>query len=149
MRAVVQSVSKAKVSVDGVVCGSIEEGLMVLLGVGPEDTGKDIVYLADKIMNLRVFNDENDKMNISLLDRKGELLVVSQFTLFGDCRRGKRPSYDKAARPELAQELYNTFVEQCRGYDIKVETGIFQAMIMVEIHNDGPVTLLIDSRKEF
>ncbi|MCX7921927.1 MAG: D-aminoacyl-tRNA deacylase [Clostridia bacterium] len=149
MRAVVQRVSNAKVSVDGQVIGEIGEGLAVLLGVGTEDTDKDIAYLADKIVNLRVFEDENGKMNISLLDKQGELLIVSQFTLYGDCRKGKRPSYDKAARPQDAEDIYNSFVETCRGYGIKVETGKFQAMMMVEIHNNGPVTLLLDSKREF
>lgn len=149
MRAVIQRVSKARVSVEGQTIGEIGEGLVVLLGVGQEDNGKDITYLADKVVNLRIFEDENDKMNISLLDRKGALLIVSQFTLYGDCRKGKRPSYDKAARPDAAVEIYQRFVEQCRSYDIKVETGKFQATMMVEIHNDGPVTLLLDSKKEF
>lgn len=150
MRAVVQRVSKAGVTVEGRVVGRIEKGLAVLLGVGQEDTDKDIAYLADKIVNLRIFEDENGKMNISVLDVKGALLVVSQFTLYGDCRKGKRPGYDKAARPEAAEGVYNKFVEYCKSsYDIKVETGKFQAMMMVEIHNDGPVTLLLDSKKEF
>lgn len=149
MRAVVQRVSQAKVTVEGENVGEIEKGIMVLLGVGQEDTEKDIEYLADKIINLRIFEDENGKMNISLLDIKGELLVVSQFTLYGDCRKGKRPSYDKAARPEIAEAMYEKFIETCRKYGVKVETGKFQAMMMVEIHNDGPVTLLLDSKKEF
>lgn len=149
MRAVVQRVSKAQVSVDNVTVGKIGRGLALLLGVGRGDTEKDIAYLAEKIMNLRVFDDENGKMNISLLDINGELLVVSQFTLYGDCRKGRRPGYDAAARPEEAQELYLSFVERCRGYGVHVETGIFQAMMQVELQNDGPVTLLLDSRKEF
>jgi D-aminoacyl-tRNA deacylase len=149
MRAVVQRVTEARVSVEGEVIGEIGEGLVVLVGVGIDDSEKDIAYLGDKIVNLRVFEDEDGKMNISLLDRKAELLVVSQFTLYGDCRKGKRPSYDKAGRPEIAETTYNNFVEYCKGYDIKVETGKFQAMMMLEIHNDGPVTLLIDSKKEF
>lgn len=149
MRAVVQKVSEARVSVEGNVIGEIGIGLVVLLGVGHQDTMKDIEYLADKIVNLRIFEDENGKMNVSLLDVKGALLVISQFTVYGDCRKGKRPSYDKASRPEAAEKIYNEFVEQCKGYNIQVETGKFQAMMMVEIHNDGPVTLLLSSKKEF
>ena len=149
MRAVVQRVSEARVSVEGQVVGEINKGLVVLLGVGQDDDEKDIRYLADKIINLRIFEDEDGKMNISLLDVGGDLLIVSQFTLYGDCRKGKRPSYDKAARPDAAESVYNRFVEYCRGFGTKVETGVFQAMMMVEIHNDGPVTLLLDSKKEF
>ena len=149
MRAVVQRVSEARVSVEGRVIGEIGKGLVVLLGVGHEDTESDIAYLAEKIVNLRVFDDDNGKMNLSLLDVKGGLLVVSQFTLYGDCRKGRRPSYDKAARPQIAEELYNKFIDKCGEYGVKVETGKFQAIMMVEIHNDGPVTLLLDSKKEF
>ncbi len=149
MRAVVQRVAGSKVTVDGNLTGEINRGLNVLLGVGQDDNEKDIEYLAEKILNLRVFEDTNGKMNLSLLDVSGELLVVSQFTLYGDCRKGKRPSYDKAARPEFAEDMYNKFVDYCKQYDIKVQTGKFQAMMMVEIQNDGPVTLLIDSKKEF
>lgn len=150
MRAVVQRVSKARVLVDGSVVGDINKGIAVLLGVGLEDSDKDIVYLTDKVVNLRIFEDENGKMNRSLLDIQGEILIVSQFTLFGDCRRGKRPSYDKAARPEFAQNMYNEFVERVKKeYNIKVQTGKFQTEMMLEIHNDGPVTLLLDSKKDF
>lgn len=149
MRAVVQRVSESRVSVDGQAIGEIGKGLTVLLGIGKEDTDKDIEYLAEKILNLRIFEDENGKMNISLLDIQGELLLVSQFTLYGDCRKGKRPGYDQAERPEAAEVIYNKFVDYCKKYNIKVETGKFQAMMTVEIHNDGPVTLLIDSKKEF
>ena len=149
MRAVVQRVTEARVSVEGQVIGEIEKGLAVLLGIGQEETEKDLTYLADKIVNLRIFEDENEKMNLSLLDTKGELLVVSQFTLYGDCRKGKRPSFDKAARTEEAEKIYQEFVEYCKSFPIKVETGRFQAMMLVDIHNDGPVTILIDSKKDF
>lgn len=149
MRAVVQRVTRGKVTLEGRITGEIEKGLVVLLGVGHDDTEKDISYLAEKIVNLRIFEDENRKMNTSLRDVGGSMLVVSQFTLFGDCRKGKRPSYDKAARPEKAEEMYNKFVECCKGFNVRVETGVFQAEMMVEIHNDGPVTILIDSKKEF
>ena len=134
---------------DGQVIGEIRKGLVVLLGIGCEDSETDIGFLADKVVNLRVFEDANGKMNISLLDIKGALLVVSQFTLYGDCRKGKRPSYDKAAKPAMAEMFYNKFIERCKTYGVKVETGKFQAMMKVEIHNDGPVTLLLDSKKEF
>jgi D-tyrosyl-tRNA(Tyr) deacylase len=149
MRAVVQRVTHGRVLVDGNIIGQIEKGLVILLGVGLEDNEKDISYLAEKIVNMRIFEDENGKMNLSLLETNGALLVVSQFTLYGDCRRGKRPSYDKAARPDLAEGAYNKFVDRCRSFGIKVETGKFQAMMMVEIYNDGPVTLLLDSKREF
>jgi D-tyrosyl-tRNA(Tyr) deacylase len=149
MRAVVQRVREARVSVDGKIIGEIGHGLVVLLGVGNQDTDKDLSYLADKIMNLRVFEDENGKMNISLTDVGGELLIISQFTLYGDCRKGNRPSYSNAASPEEAEAMYNKFVDYCRQRGVKVETGKFQAEMLVEIHNDGPVTILIDSKKEF
>jgi D-tyrosyl-tRNA(Tyr) deacylase len=149
MRAVVQRVTHAKVSVDNKIIGKIGKGLVVLLGIGTDETEKDITYLADKIMNLRVFEDENGKMNISLKDIGGELLIISQFTLYGDCRRGNRPSYSKAAPPEEAERIYNKFIEYCKQQDIRVETGKFQAEMLVEIHNDGPVTIMIDSNKEF
>ncbi|HOV25365.1 MAG TPA: D-aminoacyl-tRNA deacylase [Pseudobacteroides sp.] len=149
MRGVVQRVKRAGVTVDGELVGRIDKGLLVFLGVGNEDDEKDIQYLADKIINLRIFEDSNGKMNESLLDQKGELLIVSQFTLYGDCRKGKRPSFDKAAKPKDAEMLYERFVEYCKGFGIKVETGKFQAMMDVELINDGPVTILLDSKKEF
>ncbi|NLL04452.1 MAG: D-tyrosyl-tRNA(Tyr) deacylase [Clostridiaceae bacterium] len=149
MRAVVQRVSYSKVTVDGTLVGEIQKGLNVLLGIGQDDSDKDIEYVAEKIVNLRIFEDSNDKMNLSLLDIKGEIIVISQFTLYGDCRKGRRPSYDKAARPEIAEEIYNKFVDYLKRYDLSVQTGKFQAMMMVDIQNDGPVTLLIDSKKEF
>ena len=149
MRAVVQRVSYSKVTVDGALVGEIQKGLNVLLGIGQEDCQKDIEYVAEKIVNLRIFEDSNNKMNLSLLDVKGEIIVISQFTLYGDCRKGKRPSYDKAARPEIAEEIYNKFIDYLKRFDILVQTGKFQAMMMVDIQNDGPVTLLIDSKREF
>ncbi len=149
MRAVVQRVCSSRVLVEDNVAGEIQKGLVVLLGVSSEDTEKDAEYLASKVVNLRVFDDEDGKMNLSLLNIKGELLVVSQFTLYGDCRKGRRPSYDKAAAPEKAESLYETFVQYCREFNINVQTGRFQTEMMVEIFNDGPVTLLLDSKKEF
>lgn len=149
MRAVVQRVARARVSVEGKIVGEIGAGLAVLLGVGRQDTLSDAEYLADKIINLRVFEDEDGKMNLPLEAVKGELLVVSQFTLYGDCRKGRRPGYDAAAGPEAAAKLYTAFVEKCREYGVKVETGTFRARMQVEINNEGPVTLLLDSRKEF
>lgn len=149
MRAVVQRVSYGKVTVEGETTGEIQKGIVVLLGVCHDDTDADIKYLAEKIINLRIFEDGNGKMNISLKDVEGQMLIISQFTLYGDCRRGKRPSYDKAARPEAAEGMYERFVDVCRGYGIKIETGRFQAMMSVEICNEGPVTILLDSRKEF
>jgi D-tyrosyl-tRNA(Tyr) deacylase len=149
MRAVVQRVCSSRVLVEDNVAGEIQKGLVVLLGVSNEDTEKDAEYLASKVVNLRVFDEEDGKMNLSLLNIKGELLVVSQFTLYGDCRKGRRPSYDKAAAPEKAESLYETFVQYCREFNINVQTGRFQTEMMVEIFNDGPVTLLLDSKKEF
>jgi D-tyrosyl-tRNA(Tyr) deacylase len=149
MRAVIQRVSEARVVSEGVETGRIGRGFVVLLGVGRDDADSDADYLADKVVNLRVFEDENNKMNIALQDISGELLVVSQFTLYGDCRRGNRPGFDRAARPEAAERLYNRFVERCRSRGLKVETGRFQTDMVVDLKNDGPVTLLMDSRKEF
>jgi D-tyrosyl-tRNA(Tyr) deacylase len=150
MRAVVQRVTKSKVTVGQEIAGSIKKGLVVLLGIGKEDTAKDIEYLANKIVNLRVFEDENGKMNLSVLDINGELLVVSQFTLFGDCRKGNRPSFINAAAPDEANRMYMEFLKHIRlNYPIKVEEGVFQAEMALEIHNDGPVTILLDSKKTF
>jgi len=149
MRAVVQRVSRAKVTVADEVTGEIGLGLMVLLGVGEEDGQDDAGYLAEKVVGLRIFPDEAGKMNRSLAEAGGAMLVVSQFTLFGDCRKGKRPSFIKAARPERAVDLYNAFVAEVRGRGIAVATGRFQEQMDVELVNDGPVTLLLDSRKEF
>ena len=149
MRAVVQRVSRAKVTVGGVVSGEIGAGLMILLGVGREDTAEVAAALAEKTANLRIFEDENEKMNRSLLDVKGSALVVSQFTLYGDARGGRRPSFISAAPPELAKALYEEFCEALRKLGVNVGTGIFQAMMSVELVNEGPVTILLDSDKAF
>lgn len=149
MRAVVQRVDKAKVTVDGKIVGEISRGLMVLVGVVEGDTEKDVQYLADKVTGLRIFEDEAEKMNLSVKDIGGEILSVSQFTLYGDCRKGKRPSFDKAAKPETAIVLYEKFNELCRQQNIKVETGVFGAHMLVELANNGPVTILLDSSKIF
>ena len=145
MRAVIQRVSHSSVKVDGEITGEIQKGILILLGVGKGDSDKDIRYLADKIIKLRLFEDDNGKMNLSLLDIGGELLVVSQFTLYGDCRKGRRPSFDKAEYPEQAERLYESFVEYCKRYDLNIQTGRFGASMDVEIHNDGPVTFIIES----
>ena len=149
MRAVVQRVSSSKVTVDGNVTGEIKKGLLVLLGVTHEDTSKDVDYIIDKVLNLRVFEDENEKMNLSLKDVEGELLVVSQFTLYGDCRKGRRPSFSTAARPELATKLYEEFIEKSRKEGIVTQTGQFGAHMMVDLTNDGPVTILLESNRTF
>jgi len=150
MRAVVQRVSRAEVRVDGNTVGRIKKGILVLLGVGRDDNEQDLQWMADKVVNLRIFEDENDKMNLSVLDVGGQVLVVSQFTLYGDCRKGKRPSYSSAAAPGDAERMYTAFVETIESrYGIKVETGVFQAMMEVDLVNDGPVTLLLDSKKTF
>jgi D-aminoacyl-tRNA deacylase len=145
MRAVVQRSRTGRVVVEERVVGSIERGLVILLGVGKEDGADDAAWLADKIANLRIFGDENGKMNLSILDAGGEALVVSQFTLYGDCRRGRRPGFDAAAPPEKADELYQLFVDNLRRNGVPVQTGQFRAMMLVEIQNDGPVTLLLDT----
>lgn len=149
MRAVVQRVSRAKVSVGEEIVGEIGRGVLVLLGVSVRDSDKDAAYLADKVLNLRIFEDAEDKMNRSLLDIKGQLLVVSQFTLYGDSTRGRRPSFIDAAPPERANRLYESFVNEARKQVSKVATGRFQAMMDVELVNDGPVTILLDSEKKF
>ncbi len=149
MRAVVQRVSRAKVTVASECTGEIGKGLLVLLGVGQDDKEADAEYLSEKIAGLRVFEDPNGKMNLSVGEVGGQLLVVSQFTLYGDVRRGKRPSFDAAAAPQRARELYEYFVEQIRKAGLKCETGRFQEMMKVELVNDGPVTILIDSTKLF
>ena len=149
MRAVVQRVSRVSVRVDGEITGEIALGLLVLLGVGHDDAEADADYLAGKIAGLRIFEDDAGKMNLSVVDAGGAVLAVSQFTLFGDVRRGKRPSFDAAARPERARELYEYFVERVRAMGLRCETGRFQAMMEVELVNSGPVTILLDSKKAF
>ncbi len=149
MRAVVQRVSRAKVTVNEWVTGEIGLGLLVLLGVGHPDTEVDVNYLADKVVGLRVFEDEDGKMNRSVRDVGGSVLAVSQFTLYGDVRRGKRPSFDDAAPPDHARRLYELFVERIRAAGLRCETGRFQEMMQVELVNEGPVTILLDSGKAF
>src|SRR3954468_10094691 len=149
MRAVVQRVSRATVSVGREICGEIGPGLLVLLGVGNGDSQTDADYLADKIAGLRIFEDQDGKMNRSVLEVGGSVLAVSQFTLYGDVRRGKRPSFDDAAAPEIARRLYELFVERIRAAGLRCETGRFQEMMQVELVNEGPVTILLDSRKQF
>lgn len=149
MRAVVQRVSHASVKVDREIVGQIDSGLLVLLGVSHDDTESDADYLTEKITGLRIFEDAEGKMNLSVADTKGAVLAVSQFTLFGDVRRGKRPSFDAAARPDQAKRLYEYFVERIRAAGLRCETGTFQAMMKVELANEGPVTILLDSKKLF
>lgn len=149
MRAVVQRVSRAFVAVDGEISGSVAAGLLVLLGVGKGDAEADAGYLAEKIAGLRIFEDDDGKMSRSVADAGGGVLVVSQFTLYGDVRRGRRPSFDAAAAPDEADRLYRVFCELLREKGLPVETGVFQAMMQVELVNEGPVTILLDSKKTF
>jgi D-tyrosyl-tRNA(Tyr) deacylase len=149
MRAVIQRVSSASVSVNGEKVGSIAAGFLVLLGIHKDDTEQDLHWLVDKTIHLRVFEDAEGKMNHSLLDTGGAMLVVSQFTLYGDCRKGRRPSWSQAAPPELARTLYEQFCRQVHAVGVTVATGRFQAMMEVSLVNDGPVTLLLDSNKVF
>jgi D-tyrosyl-tRNA(Tyr) deacylase len=149
MRALVQRVSRAKVTINQWTSGEIGLGLLVLLGVGNDDTETDATYLAEKVAGLRIFEDHDGKMNRSVLDVSGSVLVVSQFTLYGDVRRGKRPSFDAAAPPELARRLYEFFVDRIRDAGLRCETGRFQEMMQVELVNEGPVTILLDSSKAF
>ena len=149
MRAVVQRVSEASVQVEDKEVGRIRLGILVLLGVGHDDGTEDAAYLAEKVVNLRIFADSQGKMNLSLLDIDGELLAVSQFTLWGDCRKGRRPSFVAAAGPARAETLYEAFIEHARGLGVNVATGRFQERMQVSLVNDGPVTLLVDSKKSF
>jgi len=147
MRAVVQRVKKGSVEIEKQEIGKIEKGLVVLLGVGQKDVEKDAEYLAEKIVNLRIFEDKEGKMNLSVKDVNGQILVISQFTLYGDCKKGRRPSFISAALPEKAIKLYDYFVKCIKNYGLRVETGEFQAMMLVKIYNHGPVTILLDSEK--
>ena len=149
MRAVVQRTICSSVTSEGTETGRIGEGLTVLLGVGRDDDEKDVVYTADKILNLRIFEDEEGKMNQSLLQKGGEMLVVSQFTLYGDVRHGRRPSFTAAAPPDSANRLYEEFVQYVEKQGVRVATGIFQTEMVVSLDNHGPVTILLDSKKEF
>ncbi|MFN2453023.1 MAG: D-aminoacyl-tRNA deacylase [Pyrinomonadaceae bacterium] len=149
MRAVLQRVTRAEVRVENEVVGEINGGLVVLLGIAQDDTNEDARYLVEKIANLRVFDDAEGRMNLSVVEAGGALLVVSQFTLYGDVRRGRRPSWSEAARPEMAEALYEFFVGGARKFVSRVETGSFRKMMQVELVNDGPVTILLDSKKLF
>ena len=149
MRAVVQRVTRASVKVDSELIGEIGKGVMVLLGVGKDDTESDALFLVDKIIGLRIFEDKQEKMNLALEDVEGSILVVSQFTLHGDCRKGRRPAFTAAANAEVAKTLYEKFVELCRQRGVNTRTGKFGADMAVELINDGPVTLLLDSKKTF
>lgn len=149
MRAVIQRATEAHVTVDNKITGKIGPGLVVLLGIHREDGAREIQWMAEKIINLRIFEDDGGKMNRSLADTGGEMLIVSQFTLYGDCRKGRRPGYSDAAPPEIAEPLYLEFVDEIESRGITVGTGTFQAMMQVELINDGPVTLLLDSQKTF
>lgn len=149
MRAVVQRVESASVFVNGKVEGEIGNGLLIFLGISTDDSEEDISYITSKILNLRIFNDQDGKMNLSILDSRGDLLVVSQFTLYGDCRRGNRPSYSKAADSELAESIYQKFLKNLRNSGLKVEEGVFGAFMSVNLTNSGPVTILVDSSKQF
>lgn len=147
MRVVLQRVSYASVKVDGKTVGEIGKGLLVLAGIGKDDTDEDLSYIANKIVNLRIFEDEAQKFNRSLLDIKGDLLVVSQFTLYADCRKGRRPGFTDAAPPEQASAMFERFVNLLREFPLKVETGVFQAMMDVNLCNYGPVTIIMDSKE--
>ncbi len=154
MRAVVQRVKKASVKIQNTsdgdyINGEIDKGLLVFLGITHEDNDKDLDYIADKISGLRIFEDEQGKMNLSIDDIKGEILLISQFTLYGDCRKGRRPGFSDAARPDVAVPLYEEFVEKAKNQDVKVGTGEFGAHMMVDLVNNGPVTILLDSQKNF
>ena len=146
MRLVIQRVKKASVAIDGELFSEIEKGILVFVAVAKEDVFEDIDYLADKLTNLRIFEDDKGKMNLSALDIKAQFLIVSQFTLLGDCEKGRRPSFDKAADPKKGEEFYGYFVQRVRDHNLRVETGKFRAMMDVALVNDGPVTFILDSK---
>ena len=147
MRLVIQRVKKASVTIDGELFSEIEKGILVFVAVAKEDVFEDIDYLADKLTNLRIFEDDKGKMNLSALDIKAQFLIVSQFTLLGDCEKGRRPSFDKAADPKKGEEFYGYFVQRVRDHNLRVETGKFRAMMDVALVNDGPVTFILDSKE--
>ncbi len=149
MRIVVQRVTEASVKVDGSLVGKIGKGLLVFVGVGPEDDESDIKFIADKIVNLRIFEDENEKMNLSVKDIGGEVLLISQFTLFGDCRKGRRPNFSASCEPVKAEQIYEKLVSEVETHNVHAEKGIFGADMKVQLLNDGPVTILLDSKKLF
>lgn len=149
MRAVIQRVREAEAEVGGEVVGKIGAGLLVLIGVGKDDVERDLEYVADKVLGLRVFEGDLGKMNLSIMDVKGEILAVSQFSLYGDCRKGRRPSFNESASPDIAEKLYNLFIEKIKDRGVRVETGRFRAIMDVHLINSGPVTILLDSRKVF
>ena len=148
MRAVIQRVSHCKVEIEGKLYSEIQKGMLILLGIKDDDSKEDIDYLCNKILHLRIYEDEEGKMNRSILDTSGQIMIVSQFTLYGDCRKGRRPSFIKAAPPEAAAKLYDIFVQRMKERDLTIKTGIFQAEMNVILNNDGPVTILIDSEKK-
>ncbi len=149
MRAVIQRVARASVAIDGIIHGEIGQGMLLFLGIRSGDLAADVRWLAEKAIHLRMFEDQQGKMNKSLADIGGEMLIVSQFTLYGDCRKGRRPGFSSAAPPEIAEPLYRQFVEEVKKKGVRTATGIFQAAMEVELVNDGPVTLLLDSEKQF
>jgi len=149
LKALLQRVTEASVNIDGEIVGRIGKGLVVFIGIAQEDTERDANYLADKVVNLRIFADDASKFNLSALETRGEILIVSQFTLLADARKGRRPSFAQAALPEQAEALFNLFVDLVRNSGLKVETGRFQQHMLVEIHNDGPVTIALDSKERF
>ncbi len=149
MRAVIQRVSRAAVVIGGINTARIDRGIVIFLGIRGGDSATDLIWMADKIIHMRIFPDIDGKMNISLADMGGEMLIISQFTLYGDCRKGRRPGFSTAAPPEIAEPLYNQFIEEVRRRSIPVATGTFQAEMAVDLVNDGPVTILLDSEKNF